>query len=174
MEDNEYFELEEGESELVIATEPIVVTDYSAHAQQVLLSAKTAAVTSPGGVMTCELLLCSLISDPESAATLVLAQCGFTAEYVTHTIGFIGGTVPAQAPSETVVASPRVERVLATAAIEAGNRGADRIDTLHLLYALIREQQGIAAVALEMPGVGHEMIGAALSNAFRTGMTDPS
>jgi hypothetical protein len=40
--------------------------------------------------------------------------------------------------------------------------------------ALLRERQGIAALALESPGVGHEPIGAAISQAMRNGLTDPS
>lgn len=174
MEDDELYEMEEGESGLVIVTEPIRVTDYSEHARNVLRAAENAATTAPGGVLTSEHLLLSMVADPDCTATRILANCGFTSELVSETIIFIGGAPPIQKPVDAVVRSPRVERVLASASVEAASRGAQRIDTLHLLFALIRERSGVAAVALETPGVGHEMVGAALSNALRTGMTDPS
>jgi ATP-dependent Clp protease ATP-binding subunit ClpA len=172
--DDVYIEPEESEQDRVIATESVVVTEYSAHARYVLQNAETAAALSPGGVLTCEHLLLSLIGDSDNAAARVLANGGFTGESVAQTIAFISGSQPAEVPAEAVILSPRAERVLLAAGVEAGNRNADRIDTLHLLFAIIRERQGIAAVALETPGVGHELVGAALSNAMRSGVTDPA
>lgn len=176
MDDDDVYieESEESEQDRVISTEPVIVTDYSPRARAVLQSAQAAAATAPGGVLTCEQMLLSLSGNAECAAAQVLAQCGFSGQTIAQTISFISGPQPVQEPAAAVVLSPRVERVLAGAGVEAGNREAAQIDTLHLLFALIRERQGIAAAALETPGVGHEMIGAALSNALRNGMTDPS
>lgn len=174
MDDDVFIELEESEQDLVTSPETVVVTDYSTHVRSVLEAAETAAATAPGGVMTCEHLLLSLAANVDCAAAQVMAQCGFTNDSVSQTIHFIAGQAELQNPAEAVVLSPRAERVLTNAGVEAGNRAAERIDTLHLLFALIRERQGIAAVALESPGVGHELVGAALSNAMRSGMTDPS
>jgi ATP-dependent Clp protease ATP-binding subunit ClpA len=175
MDDNDvYIEPEESEQDHVISTETAVVTEYSAHARLVLQSAEAAAATAPGGVLTCELLLLSLAESSECAAAQVMAQTGFTGETIARTIAFIAGSQPMQEPSSAIVRSPRAERVLAAASVEAGNWNAEQIDTLHILFALIRERQGIAATALETPGIGHEMVGAALSNALRNGMTDPS
>lgn len=172
--DDVYIEPDENEQDRVIPTEAVVVTEYSACARHVLQTAETAAAAAPGGVLTCEHLLLSLIGDPENAAARVLANGGFSAETVTQAVTFIAGPQPEQEPAEAIILSPRVERVLVAAGVEAGNRGAERIDTLHLLFAIIRERQGIAAAALETPGVGHELVGAALSNAMRSGMTDPA
>lgn len=158
----------------VIATESVPVTTYSSHASLALRSAETAAKSSPGGVMVCEHLLLSLCNDPECAASHVLRECGFPAEHVSSTIAFVQGALPAAEASTTVILSPRVERVLIAAGKEAGSRGAERIDTLHVLVALVRERQGIAALALETPGVGFEPLGAAISKAMRDGLTDPS
>lgn len=176
MEDDEVaIELQESELDDVISIEPLVVTDYSVHARHVLQAAESTAMSAPGGVLTCEHLLLSLVADSECAAAQVMTTCGFTRESISSTIAFIAGPQPTE---ELIVPqvthSPRVERVLAGAGIEAGDRMADRIDTLHLLFALIRERRGIAVTALETPGVGHEMIGAALSSAMRSGMSDPS
>ena len=172
--DDVYMEPEESEQDRVNSTETVVVTDYSAHARNVLQSAEAAAATSPGGVLTCEHLLLGLASDPECAASQVMARCGFTGETIAQTIAFIAGPQTAQKPADAVVLSPRAERVLTSASTEAAHRKTQQIDTLHLLFALIRERQGIAAVALETPGVGHEVVGATLSDAMRNGMTDPS
>lgn len=172
--DDVYIEPEESEQDFVISTEPVVVTDYSGHARNALQSAETAASIAPDGVLTCEHLLLSLADDGNCAAAQVMAQCGFTGASIAQTIAFIGGTAATHEPAKAAIHSPRVERVLTTASVEAGNRNAAQIDTLHLLFGLIREQQGIAVAALETPGVRNEMIGAALSSAMRNGMTDPS
>lgn len=175
MDDEVYLELEASEQQPVIATETVVVTEYTNCAKDVLKAAEDAAATAPGGVLTCEHLLMSLAGDDRCAGARVLKECGFTCEVITRTITFIsGGGLSATERAEAVVLSPRVERVITGAGTEAGNRNAERIDTLHLLYALLRERQGIAAAALETPGVGLEPIGAALSNAIRNGLTDPS
>lgn len=175
MDDEELdLEFEDNGQDLVISTDPIVVTAYSTHARNALRAAEAAASAAPGGVLTCEHLLLSLCRDPECAATEVLERCGFPAERVAATIAFIGGTASSGEPATAVILSPRVERVLTNAGIEAGHRKAEQIDTLHLLIGLVRERQGIAALALETPGVGHEPVGAAISQAMRNGLTDPS
>ena len=167
-------DVDDNGQDLVISTDPIVVTKYSAHAKNVLQSAEAAAASAPGGAMTSEHLLLSLSGDPDCAAAQVLEQIGFSAERITGTISFVSGPQASGEPAGAVVLSPRVERVLTEAGIEAGNRKADQIDTLHLLIALVRQRQGIAALALETPGVGHEPVGAAISQAMRNGLTDPS
>lgn len=174
--DDEVFDFEPDESgqDFVISTEPVVVTTYSDHARNVLQVAERAAATTPGGAMTCDILLLSLSSDPECAAAQVLAGCGFDAQRITRTIGFVQGAQPPEEGSAAVVLSPRIERVLTNAGREAAMQKTEQIDTLHLLVALVRERQGITALALESPGVGHERIGAAISQALRNGMTDPS
>lgn len=174
MDDDLLIELEESEQDFVISTETVAVTDYSAQVRSVLETAEAAAAIAPGGVLTCEHLLLSLASNLECAAARVMTQCGFTSESLGQTIAFISGPQPLQEAADAVVLSPRSARVLTHAGVEAGNRNAERIDTLHLLFALIRERKGIAAAALETPGVGHEVVGAALSNAMRSGVTDPS
>lgn len=158
----------------VISTDPIVVTTYSTRATNALRTAEMTASTFPGGVMTSEHLLQSICHDPECAASQVLASCGFAPPQVIDAMAFVGGPEPAGEPAVTVVLSPRVERILTGAGLEAGNRAADCVDTLHLLIAMLREGRGIAALVLETPGVGHEPIGAALSRAIRNGLTDPS
>ncbi|MCA9859873.1 MAG: hypothetical protein KC438_09130, partial [Thermomicrobiales bacterium] len=147
---------------------------YSQHARNVLQTAEHVASTAPGGIMTCEHLLLSLCGTTDCAASQVLAQCGFSIERVTGTLTFLNGSPAQSQPAETVVLSPRLERVLVTASAQAGQHEADRIDTLHLLGALLREKQGIVAFVLETPGVGLEPIGGAISNAVRNGLTDPS
>jgi ATP-dependent Clp protease ATP-binding subunit ClpC len=172
--DDEIVDVDDNGQDLVISTDPIVVTNYSVHARNVLRAAEAAAATAPGGAMTSEHLLLSLCDDPECAAAQVLEQIGFTADRISGTIAFVVGPQAGGEPGDAVVLSPRVERVLTDAGIEAGNRKATQIDTLHLLIALVRLRQGVAALALETPGVGHEPVGAAISQAMRNGLTDPS
>lgn len=176
MDDEAFDELESEESgqDFVISTDPIIVTAYSSHAKQILQNAETIAATAPGGAMTCEHLLVSLAADDECAAAHVLAGCGFDGASITQTVAFVQGDVPLAPPATSVVLSPRMERVLTNAGREAATHKREQVDTLHLLVALLRERQGIAALALESPGVGHEPVGAAISQALRNGVTDPS
>lgn len=174
--DDESFDLDLDEpgQDSVISTEPIVVTTYSGYARSVLHNAEMTAALAPGGTMTSEHLLLSLVQHPTCAAAQVLAGCGFDAQRIGQTIGFIQGPQPVAESSAVVVLSPRMERVLLTAGHEAAIQNSESIDTLHLLVAVLREQQGIAAMALEAPGVGYELVGAAISQAMRNGMTDQS
>jgi ATP-dependent Clp protease ATP-binding subunit ClpC len=176
MDDEAFDELESEESgqDLVISTDPIIVTGYSSHAKQILQDAEGIAATAPGGAMTCEHLLLSLSADGNCAAAQVLAGCGFDGATIARTIAFVGGAAPLAESTSPVVLSPRMERVLTNAGREAAIHKCELVDSLHLLVALLRERQGIAALALESPGVGHEPIGAAISQAMRNGVTDPS
>lgn len=176
MDDEVFAELESEESgqDFVISTDPILVTTYSSHAKQVLQEAETVAATAPGGALTGELLLLCLSANGECAAAQVLSGCGFDGATIARTITFVQGTWPAAEPGSAVVLSPRMERVLIAAGHEAAIQKRDQVDTLHLLVALLRERQGVAALALESPGVGHEPVGAAISQAMRNGVTDPS
>ena len=172
--DDVFIEPEESDEHFVSVPEAVVVTNYSPHARHALHAAEVAAVTAQGGVVTCEHLLLSLAADPACAAAELLTQCGFSGESIAQTIHFIAGALPEELSLAPVVFSPRRERVLTGAGIEAGIRNAAQVDTLHLLFALVNERKGIAVAALETSGVGHEPVGAALSNALRNGMTDPA
>lgn len=176
MDDEAFDELEFDErgQDFVISTEPIAVTVYSSSAKQVLQHAEALAATAPGGAITSEHLLLSLSADNQCAAAQVLAECGFDGASIARTIAFVQGETPLAESAATVVLSPRMERVLTTAGREAATHKRDQVDTVHLLVALLRERQGIAALALESPGVGLEPVGAAISRAFRDGVTDPS
>lgn len=165
---------EESDQYFVSAPEVVVVSDYSLHARRALQNAEADAVSAHVGVVTCEHLLLSLAADSACAAAALLLQCGFSGESITQAVRFIAGLQPTEIPNAAVDFSPRLERVLHGAGIEAGKRNAAQVDTLHLLFALIQEQKGIAVAALEAPGVGHQTIGAALSNALRNGVTDPA
>lgn len=177
--DDEVFDLDdlerqESEQEFVNSTDPIALTTYSQHAARVLQAAATTACTAPGGILTCQDLLLSLATDTDCAAAQVLTECGFDGQRIAQAIDFVQGRAIPGETALSVVHSPRMERVLITAAREATVQKCDEIDTLHLLVALLRERQGITALALESPGVGHERIGSAISQAIRNGMTDPS
>ncbi len=176
MDDEAFDDLETGADgqDVVITTNPGTATVYSTHALRVLQTAASMAAMAPGGILTCEHLLLALASESDSVACAALADCGFDASNLRLSIAFIRGDHAECAPAETIVHSPRVERVLALARQEAGTQHRDRIETLHLLIGIVREGRGIAALALESPGVGHERLETAISHAIRNGVTDPS
>src|SRR5262245_49135694 len=120
-------ELDDSGQDFVISTEPTVVTNYSIHARNALRAAEASAATAPGGATTSEHLLLSRSGDPECAAAQVLARIGFTADRIAGTIAFVSGGPPPAESSSAVVLSPRVERMLTDAGIEAGNRKAPQI-----------------------------------------------
>lgn len=162
------------DEEFVTATSPMVVTARSHAVERAMETATALAAASSSGIVTCEHLLLGLAEDPGAAAARVLSSCGFDASTLHTRIDFVRGSLaPAEEPPAVSI-SPRVERVFALAGREAANRKRDRIETLHVLIGLLRERHGIAAFVLEEPGVGHERLGAAISQATRNGVSDLS
>jgi ATP-dependent Clp protease ATP-binding subunit ClpC len=151
-----------------------VVIDYSACARRALKEAGRRASSTPDCTMTCEHLLIAIASDEECAAARVLSTLGLDHEALDRRIRFILGPEPEAADGREATISPRAERVLMAAGDEARRRHAKRVDTLHLLVALVRERRGVAVLALEAPGLGLEPIGGAIMRAFREGFADPA
>lgn len=168
------FESDESGSDLVISTDTVEITTYSRTAQNVLLTAESLAASTIDGVLRSEHLLLGLANEPRAVAAQILDSCGFGPVWLAGAIGFVQGNRPPSERTSAVVRSPRVERILVHASHEAAKRKSDRIETIHLLAGLLREGRGITALILESPGVGHERLGAAISQATRNGVTDPS
>lgn len=119
-------------------------------------------------------VLLALTAIEAAAARRVFAELEVDGERLTARMTFIRGRSPsADANGEIEMGySPRLQRVLAAAAKDAGKRGHAEIGTLHLLAGLLREKEGLAVFLLESPGVGLERAGGAIARAHREGLTD--
>jgi ATP-dependent Clp protease ATP-binding subunit ClpC len=119
-----------------------------------------------------EHLLVGLAREERGAAARVLAELEWTADRLRDAILFIGGRGEERTSAEEPQLTPRVERIFEAAEAEAERRNHAQVETLHLLFALVRERQGIAVMLLETPGVRLERIGGALVRALREGASD--
>lgn len=119
-----------------------------------------------------EHLLVGLAREERGAAARVLADLELTADRLRDAIMFIGGRGDETEIAEEPQPTPRVERIFEAAEAEAERRNHAQVETLHLLFALVRERQGIAVMLLEAPGVRLERIGGALVRALREGASD--
>jgi ATP-dependent Clp protease ATP-binding subunit ClpC len=99
-----------------------------------------------------EHLLLGLIRDGEGIAARVLTSMGIGLDAVRQAVEDIIGRGQ-QAPSGHVPFTPRSKKVIELSLREALQLGADRIGTEHILLALLREGDGVAAQVLVASGV---------------------
>ena len=118
-----------------------------------------------------EHLLIGLATTDGGVASRVLTDLGYTSEHLRGKIRFLIGD-GTDAAQEGIASSPRVERVLNAAKAECAKREETVVTTLHLLFALIKEREGVAVMLLETPGVGLERIGGRMDQAFRDSLKD--
>jgi len=133
---------------------------YTERAQRVILLAQEEARKRQETVVGTEHLLLGLLREGEGVAVKVLQALSVDLERargeVERLIG-TGGTGRPQGPVEGVVLTPRAKKVvMELAPREAQGLGHNYVGTEHLLLALLREGEGIAAKALEGLGVDLE------------------
>ncbi len=133
---------------------------YTERAQRVILLAQEEAKNRQETVVGTEHLLLGLLREGEGVAVRVLQALGVDLDRgraeVERLIGS-GGAGRPQGPVEGVVLTPRAKKVvMELAPREASALGQNYVGTEHLLLALLREGEGIAAKALEGLGVDLE------------------
>jgi ATP-dependent Clp protease ATP-binding subunit ClpA len=139
-----------------------------------ILAAATEVAGRRGhALVTADDLFAALISS-DCAATRTLESIGMQGDRLLEQLAFILGRNNHVEKSSVTGRSPRVEQILGSARMDAGRRGAQSVDSLHLLSAILRERNGVPSLLLETPGLGLEPVGAALNRALREGTTDPS
>ncbi len=114
-----------------------------------------------------EHLLLGLLRGTDDPASRVLKSLDVKLETVRLAVDTIVGRGAAPSPTE-IEYVPRVRQVLGFAAEDARKLGHDYIGTEHLLGALVREGEGIAAGILKSLGV-LDKIPARLIREFRSG-----
>ncbi len=130
---------------------------YTERAQRVIILAQEEARKRQETVVGTEHLLLGLLREGEGVAVKVLQALGVDLERATGEVERLigaGGAGRPQGPVEGVVLTPRAKKVvMELAPREAQSLGHNYVGTEHLLLALLREGEGIAAKALEGLGV---------------------
>mgnify|MGYP001957104495 FL=1 len=100
-----------------------------------------------------EHILLGLIQEGQGVAANVLKSMNIDLDKIRREIEKIVKAGPAHEPSVQIPFTPRAKKVVELALEEASNLGHNYIGTEHLLLALLREQEGIAAHVLLALGV---------------------
>ena len=100
-----------------------------------------------------EHILLGLIQEGQGVAANVLKTMAVDLDKIRREIEKIVKSGPAVEPSVQIPFTPRAKKVVELALEEASNLGHNYIGTEHLLLALLREQEGIAAHVLRALGV---------------------
>ncbi|TAH34518.1 MAG: ATP-dependent Clp protease ATP-binding subunit [Planctomycetota bacterium] len=105
-----------------------------------------------------EHILLGLIQEGQGVAANVLRSMNIDLEKIRREVEKIVKAGPATEPSVQIPFTPRAKKVVELALEEATNLGHNYIGTEHLLLALLREQEGIAAHVLMALGVKLEEV----------------
>ncbi|GLZ28613.1 hypothetical protein Lesp02_08030 [Lentzea sp. NBRC 105346] len=121
---------------------------FTGEARQVVVNAQEAARGMQHGYIGTEHILLGLVEAPASVATRVLRQLGFTRESIVEGVEMIVGRGEKPVKGGHIPFTPRAKKVLELALREAMNLKHNHIGTEHILLALIREGEGVAAKVL--------------------------
>ncbi len=133
---------------------------YDERALRVLELAKEEARALNHNYVGTEHLLLGILREGSGAEELVTR--GVTFEGMRGGIMFILGGRPLGIPALEPGFTPRTKQVLVLAGEEAQRVGGSTIGPRHLLVAILREGQGIAAQLLQVSGVRLEQVGEAV------------
>jgi RNA polymerase sigma factor (sigma-70 family) len=159
--------LEAQEGSVPVASPTLPYTD---HALRALALAKEEARAFQHSYVGTEHLLLGILREGSAPAAAELNTHGVTVENMRTGVTFILGRMAAARRGPTQPASPeppmvepdftrRAAQVLALAGEEAQRLGAPAISPQHLLVAILREGEGIAAMLLQVSGVRWEQVG---------------
>ncbi len=125
---------------------------FTEEARRTLTLAQDEAAALDHNYIGTEHLLLGLLRQPESVAGRVLRNLGVEFDKAQRAIGFIVGRGEKPVAGE-VGLTPRSKRVLEFAVHQARRFDRQDIGTEHLLLAIVREGEGIAAQVLQSFGV---------------------
>ena len=142
---------------------------FTKQAQTALALAKAAAIDFELGYIGTEHLLLGLLSETEGTAGRVLEEFQVDGKKLVELIDKL--VTPAEAGTiteieEDPVYSPRTEKVLESAVLEAQNGGGEKAGTEHLLLAMLRETDCVGTRLLYTLGVNIQKLYAAVLGAM--------
>ena len=128
-------------------------SNFTEKSREALRQAHDAACEMGHGYVGSEHLLLGIIREGSGVAAKALADAGITQETVENKIkDTIGFSEPLDMQTELSL-TPRSKRILEIAAMEARRLGHNYIGTEHILMAIIRDGDGVAAQILASSGV---------------------
>jgi len=139
---------------------------FAQDAQQSLTFAQEEAERSHHSYIGTEHLLLGLLRLPSGPAPEVLRELGVDIETVRHTIAAVLGRNE-RIVIQQIIPTSRVKMVIEIAFEEARRMGHERVDSGHLLMALVMEGEGIAAHVLEDLGATAQQVVAALERKWK-------
>ena len=125
---------------------------FTDRARRVIVLAQEEATALNHNYIGTEHLLLGLIRDGEGIAARALTSMGIGLDAVRQAVLDIIGRGQ-QAPSGHIPFTPRSKKVLELSLREALQLGSDYISTEHILLALLREGDGVAAQVLVASGL---------------------
>ena len=134
---------------------------FAPDAQQSLTFAQEEAERSHHSYIGTEHLLLGLLRLPKGPAPVVLRELGVDIDTVRHTIATVIGRAE-RIIIQQIIPTSRVKMVIEIAFEEARRMGHERVDSGHVLMALVMEGEGIAAHVLEDLGATAQKVVAAL------------
>ena len=126
-----------------------VMSNLTPRAQQVLALARREADRFHHNFVGTEHLLLGLIALGQGTAVTVLRKLGLDLETVRVEVEKQVGTGPDQKIIGNIPYTPRVKKVLALAAKEAGSLNHTYVGTEHILLGILREGDGVAGRVLK-------------------------
>ncbi len=138
---------------------------FAPDAQQSLTFAQEEAERSHHSYIGTEHLLLGLLRLPKGPAPVVLRELGVDIDTVRRTIATVIGRTE-RIIIQQIIPTSRVKMVIEIAFEEARRMGHERVDSGHLLMALVMEGEGIAAHVLEDLGATAQKVVAALERIW--------
>ncbi len=131
----------------------MLFSNFTEKARISISEAHDAAAEMGHNYIGSEHLLLGLIREGSGVAAKVLEKSGFTADGIKNKIGeYMGIRSPLPQQTELPL-TPRSKRILEISAMEAQRLSHKYIGTEHILMAIIRDGDGVAAKILESSGI---------------------
>ncbi len=131
----------------------MLFSNFTEKARIAISEAHDAAAQMGHNYIGSEHLLLGLIREGSGVAAKILEESGLTADAVTQKINeYIGAGAPLPQQTELPL-TPRSKRILEMSAVEARRLGHKYIGTEHILMAIIRDGDGVAAKILSSSGI---------------------
>jgi ATP-dependent Clp protease ATP-binding subunit ClpC len=121
---------------------------FTNHARHAVVLAQEEARRMQHNYIGTEHVLLGLLGEPDGLACRALVGLGMSLEAARNEVTAIVGT-GAAAPSGHIPFTPRAKKILELSLREARQLRHNHIGTEHILFALIRESEGVAALVLK-------------------------
>jgi ATP-dependent Clp protease ATP-binding subunit ClpC len=139
---------------------------FTERAQKVLLLAQEEAQYFDHGFIGTEHVLLGIIKEGEGNASKILNNMGATLEKVRAQVESIEGRGAQAIYGSEIALTPRSKRLLELSMVEARNLGHNHVSPEHMLLAIIREGEGVAAGALQALGVDFSKLAREILNSM--------